>query len=66
MNVRILRTDAKIVEVPSFEAERIFGVSNLNAVRDGLRILRTIIIEFFTFRVIEDTLSTQTMRAVKG
>lgn len=32
-----------IAEVPSFEAPRRAGVSNLNAVRDGLRIVRTLL-----------------------
>ena len=45
MNIRAQTTGMKIAEVPSMEAERIHGVSNLNAVRDGLRILRVIIAE---------------------
>ena len=35
----------KVTEVPSFEHSRIHGVSNLNAVSDGLRVLRTILTE---------------------
>jgi hypothetical protein len=31
-----------MVEVPSWEYNRVHGVSNLNAVRDGLRVLRSI------------------------
>lgn len=43
INVRAARRyRAGIVEVPSVEKERIHGVSNLHAVRDGLRVLRTI------------------------
>jgi glycosyltransferase involved in cell wall biosynthesis len=34
-----------VAEVPSFERERVFGASNLNAVSDGLRVLRTIVAE---------------------
>lgn len=45
MNIRAQTTGMKIAEVPSMEAERIHGVSNLNAVRDGLRILRVIVAE---------------------
>ena len=45
MNVRALRAGLEIVEVPSFEAERIHGVSNLHSIRDGLRILKTIVKE---------------------
>jgi len=34
--------DLVVVEVRSFEHRRIHGASNLNAVSDGLRVLRTI------------------------
>ena len=34
-----------IVEIPSFERRRISGKSNLNVVRDGLRVLRTVRME---------------------
>ena len=43
--LRSKRADLKIVEVPTHEFERMNGSSNLNAVRDGLRILRTILKE---------------------
>ncbi|AQA05677.1 glycosyl transferase [Mycobacterium sp. MS1601] len=46
INVRIARNRLKIREVPSFEGERLHGVSNLNAVTDGLRVLRTIGLEW--------------------
>jgi hypothetical protein len=36
-----LRARLEIREVPSFELERRAGVSNLNAISDGLRVLRT-------------------------
>jgi hypothetical protein len=36
----------RIVEVPSHEANRIHGASNLNAFRDGRRVLRTIMTEY--------------------
>ena len=42
INVRIATAGLKIAEVCSFEQDRIFGASNLNVVRDGLRVLRTI------------------------
>jgi glycosyltransferase involved in cell wall biosynthesis len=45
INVRALKANLRVAEVPSFEARRLHGVSNLNAVRDGLRILRTILRE---------------------
>ncbi len=40
----------RVVEVPSFEHRRIHGFSNLNAVRDGLRVLWTIARERMTPR----------------
>ncbi len=39
------KANATIREVGSVELERIHGVSNLNAVSDGLRVLRTIMSE---------------------
>ncbi len=45
INVRIARAGLRTVEVPSCEADRINGVSNLNACRDGRRVLRTILHE---------------------
>ena len=48
MNIRALKAKLTIAEVPSFEAERIHGVSNLNAIRDGFRILNIIGREYFS------------------
>ncbi len=48
INVRALKGKLRVAEVASFEAERINGSSNLNAIRDGFRILRVIIKERFT------------------
>lgn len=45
INVRIAGAGARIDEVPSFEHPRLHGVSNLHTVRDGARVLRTIIRE---------------------
>jgi glycosyltransferase involved in cell wall biosynthesis len=45
INVRVAAAGARIAEVGSVEKERLFGESNLNAVRDGLRVLRTILAE---------------------
>jgi len=45
INVRMAASGAEITEVPSVERDRIHGESNLHAVRDGLRVLRTIIVE---------------------
>jgi Glycosyl transferase family 2 len=43
--IRALQAQLKIVEVASFEHPRVFGDSNLRAVPDGLRVLRTILTE---------------------
>ncbi|MDR8414620.1 glycosyltransferase family 2 protein [Nonomuraea sp. 3-1Str] len=45
MNVRAAKAGLKVHEVPSHERCRIHGESNLHAVRDGLRVLRTILRE---------------------
>jgi len=42
MNIRAAKAGLTVWEVPSFERPRLSGRSNLNAVRDGLRILRVI------------------------
>jgi hypothetical protein len=42
INLRIAKAGLSVTEVPSFEAVRQFGASNLNAFSDGLRVLRTI------------------------
>jgi glycosyltransferase involved in cell wall biosynthesis len=46
INVRVAAKDLNIAEVCSYESQRIHGVSNLNAVTDGVRVLRTIRQEF--------------------
>lgn len=48
MNIRALRADLAIAEVPSFESKRIHGNSHLNTVTDGWRVLRTIVSERFS------------------
>jgi len=46
MNVRAFVAGLRVVEVPSVEGERIFGDSNLRALPDGMRVLRTILVEW--------------------
>ncbi|WP_281416657.1 glycosyltransferase family 2 protein [Actinocrinis puniceicyclus] len=43
--IRVTVARLAVVEVPSFEHSRIHGASNLTAVSDGLRVLRTIFAE---------------------
>jgi glycosyltransferase involved in cell wall biosynthesis len=48
LNVRAAKAGLGIVEVPSHERSRIHGLSNLNAWRDGRRVLRAIVNERLT------------------
>lgn len=48
LNVRAARSGLNVVEVPSYEHDRIHGLSNLNAWRDGRRVLRSIMSERFS------------------
>jgi glycosyltransferase involved in cell wall biosynthesis len=43
MTICAMQAGLKIAEVPSFEMPRRFGKSNLRAVRDGTRVLRTVL-----------------------
>jgi glycosyltransferase involved in cell wall biosynthesis len=47
ITVRVARAPLRVREVPSVEAERRHGVSNLRAFRDGRRVLYTILVERF-------------------
>ena len=47
INVRVAKAGLSVAEVPSVEHERIHGVSKLHPIRDGLRVLRTILRERF-------------------
>jgi glycosyltransferase involved in cell wall biosynthesis len=49
INVRIAQAGLRVTEVASYEHSRIHGVSNLNAVRDGWRVLRTILAERYYY-----------------
>lgn len=46
MNIRAAKAGLKVQEVPSHERCRIHGESNLHAVRDGIRVLKTILREW--------------------
>jgi glycosyltransferase involved in cell wall biosynthesis len=45
MNIRVLCSDLKIAEVPSFESKRVYGTGNLRTLPDGWRVLKTIMRE---------------------
>lgn len=42
MNIRALRAGLKVVEIPSFEAPRLHGTSNLRTLPDGWRVTKAI------------------------
>jgi glycosyltransferase involved in cell wall biosynthesis len=48
LNLRAAKAGFEIAEVPSFEQSRIHGLSNLNAWRDGKRVLKAIMSERFS------------------
>jgi hypothetical protein len=50
IHIRALRASLTVAEVPSFEAPRQFGVSNLRTVQDGARVLRSIATEWISHR----------------
>jgi glycosyltransferase involved in cell wall biosynthesis len=45
MNIRAVVAGYKVAEVPSHEARRLHGDSNLRTFRDGARVLRTLLVE---------------------
>jgi hypothetical protein len=53
INLRIAGAGMKITEVPSYEADRLHGQSNLNTFRDGFRVLGTILSEARRRRAIQ-------------
>lgn len=46
MNIRALKTDLKVAEVPSFEHARVYGEGRLRTIPDGWRVLNTIFKEW--------------------
>jgi glycosyltransferase involved in cell wall biosynthesis len=50
LNTRVAKAGLRVAEVPSYESPRLHGESNLRALPDGLRVLRTILIERFRSR----------------
>ncbi len=48
MNIRASKANFEIKEIPSFEADRLFGESKLKALYDGWRILKVIVRERLT------------------
>lgn len=50
IHVRVAKAGLKVTEVPSYEYSRIHGASNLHAIRDGVRVMRTILAELDGWR----------------
>lgn len=46
INARVAAAGLTVAEVCSFERDRLFGASNLHAMRDGIRVLTTIVREY--------------------
>ena len=57
INVRVAASHLKIAEVCSYEKPRMYGSSNLRAVSDGMRVLRTICIDFLRLRAQKEAAS---------
>ncbi len=57
LNCRIAAARLDVREVPSVERSRIHGASNLNAIRDGLRVLKTILQEKRSARALDRELA---------
>jgi glycosyltransferase involved in cell wall biosynthesis len=67
INTRIAKADLRIVEVPSYEFDRIHGESNLNTWRDGTRVLRALLVERLNRKGRSTTSSTRrTLAEVTG
>ncbi len=47
MNIRALRLGLHVTEIPSFEAERVYGTGRLRTIPDGWRVLKAIFRERF-------------------
>jgi len=45
IHVRVAKAGLRVTEVPSYEHSRIHGVSNLNAAKDGMRVVRIMLAE---------------------
>lgn len=63
INIRVARGGLRVCEVPSVEQERIFGMSKLHPVRDGLRVLQTIIAERISTRPVTEQVVLRSCQA---
>jgi len=66
IKLQALKAKLHIAEVPSFETLRIHGRSNLRAIPDGIRVLRTILRErYVASRAVEDAFGMQDPQALR-
>lgn len=66
IKLQALKAKLRIAEVPSFETLRIHGRSNLRAIPDGIRVLRTILRErYVASRAVEDAFGMQDPQALR-
>jgi glycosyltransferase involved in cell wall biosynthesis len=65
INVRAARRRLRIREVASVEHRRLHGVSNLNAISDGIRVMRTIIQEYRRPSVRAVAIPAQVRRSIR-
>ena len=61
MNIRALRGNIKISEVPSIESARLYGTAKLVAIPDGWRVLQMIFREYWDYRIRQNDLSRRGM-----
>jgi glycosyltransferase involved in cell wall biosynthesis len=52
INTRVAKAGLRITEVPSYEYERLHGLSNLNTWRDGGRVVRALLVERFNGKAV--------------
>jgi glycosyltransferase involved in cell wall biosynthesis len=63
VHIRALKAGLRVAEVPSYEARRLSGQSNLRTFPDGFRILRAIIAEYRSAKRVPPTSLGRSVRA---
>jgi len=63
LHIRAVRAGLRVAEVPSFEASRISGTTNLRTVRDGFRVLKAITSEWTAEHVVRAPRHGDALRA---
>ena len=65
LNLRMHKAQFKIVEVPSFEHQRVHGESNLRTFHDGWRVLKTIVQERLQQHIVPSPLTSSETTAIR-